>query len=351
MQEKSAQVLLNWLRRGISSAASVAEVQCYALGMGLTLRDIHTAQFCTDEDGNLQEGLPEFLVDTVLTMSKLEELLALCNTNSVHRPRPAGALGAPAPEQENPEHLPARETTRNTQSKAQTSIATTAGGSDEESDDSDAPENLPTQAKQRPAGRGRGRAGRGTAQTSRRQATVPDADKGDNQSDNASDRPPLRGKARKGASKRRPSDNAPNASDVPACSPERPAKRPATRGVRRGVQPPPPEAGNDADLDDNISEPPPVRQGSRRRGGGPSTPPTRRNQQSTDHPGPSRQPGTTSEPAPTRKRPRSGTTQDQPDLVIRTRTQRAQLESEEDGARRTRSQASGSRTKKTRAGK
>ena len=85
-QAKSAEVLLDWLARGISIHASVADVQYYVLGMGLTLRDIHSAQFCTDEDGIVQEGFPEFLGYTVLTMSKLDDLLALCNRYSAPRP-------------------------------------------------------------------------------------------------------------------------------------------------------------------------------------------------------------------------------------------------------------------------
>ena len=103
-QDKKAQVLLSWLRRGLAPDASVSDVQCYILAMGLTLQDINTVHFCMDEDGNVQAGTPDCFVNTVLTMGKVEVLLKLCAEQSVHRPRPASARPRPETPDDEGEH-------------------------------------------------------------------------------------------------------------------------------------------------------------------------------------------------------------------------------------------------------
>lgn len=294
--EKKAQILLSWLRRGIANSPSAADVQCYALGMGLTLRDIHTAQFCTDEDGELTEGLPEFLLTTALTMSKIDELLQLCTKHSAHRPRPVGGTE--------------RRNQRKHAGEAQISQASQDAPAAASEHGLAPPEPTENMGEKAPRKR-----------TSHEVlGSGSEAQEGD--SDNAGEQDQRPSK--------RPAPSKPPARSAPTRSRVRTA--PTTLQVEESSEP---DVGS-------VQQPAPVRVLRRRPGGGGGQ--GSGETLSGDQQVPSEQ-------SQTRKRGRSGTTQDSQELVIKTRKQRAEAQLETEMPRRTRSQGSGTRGKKSKAGK
>ncbi|KAI1782675.1 hypothetical protein LXA43DRAFT_1067473 [Ganoderma leucocontextum] len=78
--------LVNWLKPGLVSRAPTADAQRFCLIIGLTLRDIHVAQFL-EPDADLPEDIPPYLANTSLSFAFVETLSEACRLSALVRPR------------------------------------------------------------------------------------------------------------------------------------------------------------------------------------------------------------------------------------------------------------------------